>query len=106
MRLPGTRRWLRCRPRSKATVKRVHENPALHAKFPLLPEVDAWKQLFQVGAKRYPLLIIIGASYSGKTEFANSLFENPLELQVGGLAGMPDKLRLFQRHTHDGIVFR
>ena len=88
-----------------ATVKRVRGNPALHAKFPVFPEVDAWKQLFQADAKRYPLLIVIGASYTGKTEFANSLFENPLELKVGGLAGMPDKLRLFQRHTHDGIVF-
>ena len=88
-----------------AAVKRVHGNPALHAQFPVLPEVVAWKQLFQADAKRYPILIVIGASYTGKTEFANSLFTNPLELKVGGLAHMPDKLRLFQRHSHDGIIF-
>ena len=38
---------------------------------------------------RYPLLIIKGASASGKMEFAKSLFHNPLELKVGNSEVFP-----------------
>ena len=86
-------------------VLRVQKNPLLHSRFRVPESVTVWKQLFTADAKRYPILIIIGPSFSGKTEFAHSLFTNPLELKVGGLAHMPDKLRQFQRHVHDAIIF-
>ena len=88
-----------------ATVKRVRSNPALNPPFPVYPAVVVWKQLFERDAMRYPVLIVLGPSLSGKTEFAHSLFKNALELKVGALTYMPDKLRLFNRRTHDGIIF-
>ena len=88
-----------------ATVLRIQTNPLLHAAFPVPESVTAWKDLFKADAKRYPILIIIGPSYSGKTEFAHALFKNPLELKVGGLQHMPDKLRQFKREVHDAIIF-
>ena len=39
-----------------------------------------------------------------KTEYAKSLFRNPLELQISNLGHFPDKLRKFDRSVHDGIV--
>ena len=51
-----------------------------------------------------PVLLLLGASMSGKTEFAASLFKRPLELKVGPLLHFPDKLRSFDRKLHDGIV--
>lgn len=61
-------------------------------------------QLFSADALRYPILLLLGESYSGKTEFAKSLFSNPLELKVGGLSQFPDGLRDFKRGVHDAIV--
>ena len=61
-------------------------------------------QLFKEDALRYPVLLILGASFSGKTEFAKSLFESPLELKIGSLTFFPDRLREFERGVHDGLV--
>ena len=84
--------------------RRIRNNPALYRPFPEVPEVTAWLQLFQSDALRYPVLLLLGQSMSGKTEFANSLFKNPLELKIGPLLHFPDKLWSFDRKTHDGIV--
>ena len=46
----------------------------------------------------------MGPSRTGKTEYAKSLFTNPLELKVGKLEQMPDGMRAFSRKLHDGIV--
>ena len=74
----------------------VRNNPALYRPF-------AWLQLFQRDALRYPVLLLLGQSVSGKTEFANSLFKKPLELKIGPLLHFPDKLRSFDRKMRDGI---
>ena len=84
--------------------KRIRSNPALYKPFPEVPEVTAWLKLFEADALRYPVLLLLGASMSGKTEFAASLFKRPLELKVGPLLHFPDKLRSFDRKLHDGIV--
>ena len=34
---------------------------------------------------RYPFLVLLGASRSGKTEFAKSLFQSPFEVKIGVL---------------------
>ena len=63
----------------EAVVKRIRSNASLYQPF---PEADLL---------RYPLLILKGASASGKTEFAKSLFKHPLELKVGNFqdGGVP-----------------
>ena len=53
---------------------------------------------------RYPILIIMGPSFTGKTELAKSLFRMPLELKIGALMHFPNAMRRFCRRTHDGIV--
>ena len=60
--------------------------------------------LTQVEALRYPLLLVLGASHTGKTEWAKSLFRNPLELKVGTLEHFPETMRDFDRQRHDGLV--
>lgn len=87
-----------------ATTARIRSNPALYRAFPQVPEVSAWLRLFQEDALRYPVLLLMGPSMSGKTEFANSLFKKPLELKIGPLLHFPDKLRSFDRKLHDGLV--
>ena len=39
-----------------------------------------------------------------KTEWAKSLFQNPLELKIGCSVYFPDGLRAFDRNTHDGLI--
>ena len=53
---------------------------------------------------RYPVLLVIGESLSGKTEWAKSHFKNPLELKVGALPFYPNRMRAFNRKKHDGLV--
>ena len=50
------------------------------------------------------MLVVLGASYTGKTQWASSLFSNPLELTIGNLLFFPDGLRELDRQVHDGIV--
>lgn len=50
------------------------------------------------------LLILLGSSASGKTEFAKSLFPCPFELKVGSSDLFPSKMVEFKRDTHDAII--
>lgn len=84
--------------------KRIRGNPQLFAKFPVVPAAQAWLALFQQDALRYPLLLVLGASHTGKTEWVKSLFANPLKLEVGTLSCFPDGMRAFERGKHDGII--
>jgi hypothetical protein len=52
----------------------------------------------------YPILLVLGPSISGETEWANSFFKNPLELKIGTLPHFPDRMRTFDRKTRDGII--
>jgi hypothetical protein len=51
-----------------------------------------------------PILVVLGGSLSGKTEWAKSLFKRPLEVKVGALDYFPDGMRAFDREIHDGVV--
>ena len=62
-----------------ATVKRIRSNPALFRPFPEVPEATAWLAQFKEDALRYPVLVVLGPSHSGKTEWSKSLFRQPLE---------------------------
>ena len=88
----------------EATTKRLRSNPALYRPFPQVPAAQAWLATFQEDRLRCPVLIVLGPSQSGKTEWAKSLFKTPLELKVGGLDIFPESMRAFDREKHDGII--
>ena len=85
-------------------ILRIRGNADIYKQFPEIPAVTEWQQLFTADALRYPVLIVHGPSYSGKTEFAKSLFQNCLELKIGSLDRFPDGMRSFQRGAHQAIV--
>lgn len=87
-----------------ARVKRIRGNPSIYQPFPTFPEAEAWLELFKNDALRNPILVVLGASRTGKTEWAKSLFKKPLELKIGALQFFPDGLRRFCRNSHDGLV--
>ena len=88
----------------QANTKRLRDNPALYQEWPQVPAAQAWLALFGKDAFRYPLLVVLGASFTGKTEWAKSLFKNYLELKIGNLTHFPDTMRLFDKQKHDGLV--
>jgi hypothetical protein len=85
-------------------VDRIRSNRELFYEFPKVPEVTAWLAKFKQDALRYPVLIVLGQSATGKTEWAKSNFSNPLVLRIGTLEHFPDAMRAFDRSKHDGIV--
>lgn len=85
-------------------VVRICSNPELYKPFPEVLEAQAWLKLFQHDALRYPILIVLGASRTGKTEWAKSLFQRALELKIGTLEFFPETMRQFKRGHHDGLV--
>jgi hypothetical protein len=85
-------------------VKRIRGNAALFTPFPAVPAAQAWLDLFKADRLRYPLLVVVGASQSGKTEWAKTLFRNALEIKIGALEVFPDSMRLFSRAAHDGLI--
>jgi hypothetical protein len=100
--------WKRKRAHEKAVeerTKRIRGNPELYQPFPRVQEAEDWLELFKVERCRYPVLLVHAPSYAGKTEFAMSLFQNPLKAEVGHLVDQfPDKLRKLDREKHDGLV--
>lgn len=83
---------------------RIRSNPQLYQPFAKVPQAEEWLKLFKVDALRYPIMVVLGASRAGKTEWAKSLFKNPLELKIGTLEFFPDAMRSFKRGVHDGLV--
>jgi hypothetical protein len=84
--------------------KRIRSNPDLYKPFPVVAEAQDWLALFKKDAMRYPILIALGPSQAGKTEWASSLFAKPLLLKIGDFDHFPDGMRKFDRGEHDGIV--
>ena len=87
-----------------AVIKRVRGNASLYQPFPEVPAVISWLKNFECDMLRYPLLILKGASASGKTEFAKSPFKQPLELKVGNSQVFPSKMVEFKRGLHNAII--
>ena len=84
--------------------KRLRANSSLYRPWPVVRAAVEWLQKFQQEAFRYPILIVVGPSFSGKTEWVKSLFRNVLELKIGTLGHFPEKMRRFDRSVHDGIL--
>ena len=72
--------------------------------FAPVPAAVSWLALFKEEADRYPFLLAVGPSRSGKTEWAKGLFKNPLEVKVGTLEQFPVGMKQFSRKLHDGVV--
>ena len=83
---------------------RIRSNPSVYTAFAEVPEAQAWLQHFRSDALRYPFLMVHGPSLCGKTEWACSLFEKPLKLQIGDLSFFPNTMRQFDRNVHDALV--
>ena len=64
----------------------------------------AWLALSLQDRLRYPLLVVRGASHTGKTEWVKSRFKDVLNLKVGSLEVFSEGMRGFERDTHDGII--
>ena len=77
----------------QATKKRIRSNRRIYKPFPVIQQATDWLQSFCADALRYHILIILAQSFSGKTEYAKSLFRSPVELQISDLGHFPDKLR-------------
>ena len=88
----------------KARKARLRANPALFQSWPPVPEAQQWLKTFEQEKDRYPFLLVLGPSRAGKTEWAKSLFNNALEVDIGTLPHFPDSMRTFRRGVHDGIV--
>ena len=86
------------------TIAEIRNDPDVYVPFKPVPEVQPWLDAFRKKALRYPVLLIHGASRSGKTEWAGSLFKNPLKLLVGSQTHFPDGMREFNRKVHDAVI--
>ncbi len=86
-----------------ATTKRLRSNPALFQPFPAVPAAADWLALFKTDRLRYPLLVVRGRSFTGKTEWQRASVRI-LELKIGTLTHFPEKMRLFDSKRHDGLV--
>ena len=85
--------------------KRIRGNPEIYSEWPEVPAAQAWLKVFEKDAVRYPFLLVRGPSHTGKTEWAKSLFKNPLECKVGPLIHFfPEKMRTFNSKQHDAII--
>ena len=72
--------------------------------FEIVLEAQAWLVAFKQKLDRYPFLVVLGPSRSRKTEWAKSLFSNPLQVDVGTLDHFPDGMRKFDRKVHDALI--
>jgi hypothetical protein len=74
----------------------------LRAPFRHFPEVEAWEDSFLKLDFRWKLLVLVADSASGKSSFAESLFETPYILTVESAEHLD--LKAFDRDVNDGLV--
>jgi hypothetical protein len=87
-----------------ARVVEIRSDPNVYTPFKPVPEVQPWLDTFKTTALRYPVLLVHGASHTGKTEWASSLFERPLKLSVGSQSYFPEGMREFSRKKFDAVI--
>ena len=74
----------------------------LRAPFRNFPEVAAWQETFLWLDFRWKLLVLVADSASGKSSFAESLFDNPCVVTVEDAEHLD--LKDFEGEVHDGLV--
>ena len=72
--------------------------------FVIIPEVEAWKQLFKTRSWRYPFLVLDGPTCNGKTRFAMSMVSPGAAFHCDCSNRNPPDLRNFDRLQHELIV--
>ena len=82
----------------------IRNDPAVYTPFRPVPEVQPWLDALKQKALRYPVMVVHGVSRTGKTEWAGSLFERPLVLQVGSSDHFPDGMREYNKKDHDAVI--
>ena len=88
----------------EARTAEIKSDPTVFQPFPVVPAAQAWLEAFKKTAMRYPMMVVVGKSHTGKTEWAQSFFKNPLVLEIAELTHFPEKMRSFDRYKHDGLV--
>jgi len=74
----------------------------LKAPFLTFPEVETWQDTFLHLCFRWQLLVLVADSASGKSSYAESLFDKPYVLTVEDATHLD--LKDFDRDVNDGIV--
>ena len=87
----------------KETEERAKRLRSQLVPFPFYELVQFWLAEHLVETSRYSCLLILGPSFTGKTEYGLSLFKRGLCLQIGPLEFFPDGMRRFDT-TVDGLV--
>ena len=84
--------------------KRMRENPDVYTPFGKVPEADDWLAQFPKDDMRYPVLLVHAPSRAGKSEWAVSLFQKPLYVEIGVKNMWPARMKKLDREVHDGLV--
>ena len=84
--------------------QRIRSDRSLYQPFGKVPQAEDYLALFKQQAMRYPVLLVHAPSYAGKSEWAVSLFERPLYLEIGALGLWPPGMKQLDRRVHDGLV--
>ena len=94
--------WEKERKVDQQLAKADAELAKLRAPFRVFPEVRAWEDSFLNLDFRWKLLVLVADSASGKSSFAESLFERPFILTVEAAEHLD--LKAFDQEVHDGLV--
>jgi hypothetical protein len=87
----------------KGPTERVHKR---RRKFLKIPPVEQWLRFFDEEEDRYPMLILYGESFSGKSIFASELGKNVLEVPIGvNVESVGPAMREFRLGFHDLLLF-
>ena len=84
--------------------KRIKSNPSLYTPFGRVAEAEQWLAEFLPDAMRYSVLLVHAPSFAGKSEWAVSLFKNPLYVEIGAQCMWPARMKKLDRSVHDGLV--
>ena len=99
--------WKRERDLQKTIAERtqrIKTNPLLYTPFGKVSEADQYLAEFTQDAMRYPVLLVHAPSFAGKSEWAVSLFKNPLYVEIGAQCLWPARMKKLDRSVHDGLV--
>ena len=88
----------------KQRTQRIRDDPTLYTAFDKVPEAEEWLAQFSKEAMRYPILVVHAPSFAGKSEWAVSLFEKPLYVEIGAKNMWPSAMKKLDRSVHDGLV--
>ena len=99
--------WQRSRDLAQVIEQRtakIRRDPSLYEPFGRVALAEDFLALFTQVAMRYPVLLVHAPSRAGKSEWAVSLFKNPLYLEIGVQGLWPARMKELDRGVHDGLV--